>query len=87
MDVIDVQIKLSSAKIKKTSLAALERAIKIAGNPNRLATHCGMAPQMIHNWRRGTTKFGVGAKFVLIIEKVTGVQRHDLRMDLYPNDK
>lgn len=84
MDIIDKSHDVDRLEIKKTSLKALERAIRIAGNVNRLGLHTGIAPQVIHKWRTGQTQFGVGPKYVLIIEEVTGVSRHHLRGDIYP---
>jgi len=60
---------------------ALEEAIKAAGSQLRLADEVGIASPSITGWiERGK----VPASRVLSVEKYTGVSRHRLRPDLYP---
>lgn len=68
----------------------LERAIKVAGGLSELARRLKVEPQVIVNWR----KRGIPASRVLEIEKATAdktgrprVLRHDLRPDLYPEER
>ena len=71
-------------------MSALDRAIKVAGGLTRLADRIKVKPQVVANWR----KRGVPANRVLAIEAATTdrngrprVLRHDLRPDLYPEDR
>jgi DNA-binding transcriptional regulator YdaS (Cro superfamily) len=47
-----------------------------------LAARIGVDRSLVRRWRLGLKP--VGAKRVLVVEKVTGVDRHELRPDLYP---
>ena len=69
---------------------ALDRAIKCAGGLTDLAKRIGVTPQVVANWRTR----GVPATRVIEIERATHdkhgrprVLRHDLRPDLYPEDR
>lgn len=48
------------------------------GRSGKLAAALGIAPSAVSQWKR------VPAERVLEVEKITGVPRHDLRPDLYP---
>lgn len=58
----------------------LDRAIAKAGSGVALATVIGVTPMAVSHWRVR----GVPAHQVLAIESATGVSRHDLRPDIYP---
>lgn len=58
----------------------LERAIAAAGSAVALAKLAGVTPMAVSYWKVR----GVPARHVVLIESVTGVNRHDLRPDLYP---
>jgi DNA-binding transcriptional regulator YdaS (Cro superfamily) len=62
---------------------ALRRAIEIKGSQAALAESIGVSQQTISNWLT-KSKVGVAAENVLAIERETGVQRHELRPDIYP---
>lgn len=62
----------------------LEKAIFIAGGQRNLARQCETSQARIWNWLNRDKK--VPAEFVLKIESVTGVSRHELRPDLYPQE-
>ena len=58
--------------------AALKRAIEIAGGQAELARLIGITAQAISQWDE------VPPLRVLVVERVSGVSRHELRPDLYP---
>lgn len=55
-------------------------AAQAVGNQSRLALLLNLTPQAIAKWKRTR----IPAEWVLKIEKLTKVSRHDLRPDLYP---
>jgi len=62
---------------------ALDRAIKAAGGPAELARfiteqHESISAQAICGWKR------CPPARVLVVEKASGVPRHELRPDIYP---
>jgi len=63
---------------------ALQRACDIIGSQTALARVLGVRQGHIHYWlhRRGR----VPAEYVLTIERETGVSRHELRPDVYPQE-
>lgn len=75
----------SREEVRERSLAALEQAINIIGNANRLGKALGISSVIIGQWKM-SGKYGVNAKYVLSIETLTNreVKRYDLRCDLYP---
>lgn len=65
------------------SVEALRTAISNAGSQTKLAERIGKTQGHISQWlRRGT----VPAEMVLTIERASGVSRHELRPDLYPEE-
>lgn len=63
------------------SIDAMTSAAKAAGSQTALAKALGCTPQNVQ-WMCATGS--VPAKHVLKIESVTGISRHQLRPDLYP---
>lgn len=62
---------------------ALRKAVEVAGGQTALALRIGKTQGHVSQWlHRGY----VPPEMVLPIERETGVSRHDLRPDLYPND-
>ena len=64
------------------SIDAMTSAAKAAGSQTALAKALGCTPQNVQ-WMCSTGS--VPAKHVLKIEAVTGISRHQLRPDLYPD--
>lgn len=60
----------------------LEKAIKEAGGQVALANQLGVTQSLVSFWLT-SAKRGVAAEYVIAIEKVTGVSRHDLRPDVF----
>lgn len=63
-------------------LSPLQRAIDTAGSQKALGGLIGASQQAISTW--GSAIKGVPAEYVILIEKHTGVSRHELRPDIYP---
>ena len=49
----------------------------------KVATDIGIRYQSIQDWRRTGR---IPAERVIAVEQVTGISRHDLRPDIYPNE-
>jgi DNA-binding transcriptional regulator YdaS (Cro superfamily) len=62
---------------------ALKRACDLAGGQKPLADKIGTTQSQVWYWLERSKK-GVPGEFVLVIERATGVGRHELRPDLYP---
>lgn len=60
---------------------SLKKAIKAAGSQSELARKLELTPQAVQGW----TKKGLPAERVIQVERETGVSRHELRPDIYPN--
>lgn len=60
------------------------RAVRTAGSQARLAVAIGTNQQTIGKWLK---KGRLPAEYVLPVERVTGIARHELRPDLYPPDE
>lgn len=67
--------------IEKIRERALYRAIKTAGSVRALAEALDVKPARVTMWRHRNK---IPAKFVIAVEKATGVSRHLLRPDIYP---
>lgn len=63
---------------------ALRNAIATLGGQVKLADAIQTSQQNVSNWLR-TGK--VAPDKVILIEKVTGVSRHELRPDIYPPEE
>jgi hypothetical protein len=59
---------------------ALRKAIERAGGKPALALALGVTRQTIQKWRK------VPVLRALEVERLTGVSRHDLRPDVYPQE-
>ena len=68
------------AELKAAALAEAKRAVKGSTGLSR-ALGGEITPQAIGQWRH------VPAERVLQVERVTGVPRHRLRPDLYPDPR
>jgi DNA-binding transcriptional regulator YdaS (Cro superfamily) len=69
----------------------LDRAIRAVGSLTAFARRVGVSPQVVANWRK---RGNIPPDRVLAIEAATvdkngrpRVLRHDLRPDLYPEDR
>ncbi|UMY63911.1 transcriptional regulator [Pseudomonas sp. LS.1a] len=58
------------------------RAAKAAGGQSKLARLLNIKPQAVQHW---CTTGKIPAERVLSVEEATGIPRHELRPDLYPN--
>src|SRR3954471_303752 len=61
-------------------LAALQRAVEIAGSQSALARAIGVKQAHVWNWLQSGR---VPAEHVLAVEGATAVSRHDLRPDVF----
>jgi DNA-binding transcriptional regulator YdaS (Cro superfamily) len=66
-----------------TTRESLERACKLSGGQKALAEAIGTGQSQVWYWLMRSKK-GVPAEFVLKIEQVTGVPRHEIRPDIFP---
>ena len=64
--------------IMESRRKALSRAIAAAGGVSKLAEALGVSPQAVSQWEE------VPPLRVLTVERASGVPRHELRPDLYP---
>ena len=62
---------------------ALKRACDIVGSQKALADKLGTTQSQVWYWLKRSKK-GTPGEFVIPIEHATGVPRHELRPDLYP---
>jgi DNA-binding transcriptional regulator YdaS (Cro superfamily) len=63
--------------------SALREACDLAGGQKSLAARIGTTQSMVWYWLV-RSKRGVPGEFVLAVEAVTGVSRHALRPDIFP---
>jgi DNA-binding transcriptional regulator YdaS (Cro superfamily) len=63
---------------------AIHKAVGIAGGQTNLARAVGVSQPRVWNW---LNKNMISPEFVIPVEKLTGVSRHDLRPDIYPKDE
>jgi len=61
-------------------VVALKKFARQRGAVGRLAKALGISQPAIYQWRR------VPAERVLMVERITGIPRHQLRPDIYPKD-
>ena len=62
---------------------ALRRAIALAGSQTALAAKIGKTQGHVSKWLERNV---LPADMVIAIEQATGVSRHDLRPDIYPDE-
>lgn len=67
-----------------TELEALQQAIDNAGSQTALAEKIGVKQQTVSHWVRKFKK--ASPVYALKIEKATGVPRHELAPDMYPEE-
>lgn len=61
---------------------ALKKARTIAGGASAIARELNLTPQAVLQWRV------VPAERVLVVERITGISRHELRPDVFgPNSE
>lgn len=65
-------------------MEALKRAVEIAGGQTALAKKLGITQARVWNWLNRDKV--LPGEFAIPIERVTGVTKHELRPDLYPED-
>ena len=65
--------------------AALREAVRRAGSQAAVARACGVSTTAV--WKWVTMSRQVPAEFVLRVEDLTGVSRHELRPDIYPIER
>lgn len=65
--------------MRKPKQTPFDEAATVAGSQADLARACGVTPQAASKWR-----ISIPAERVLQIEKLTGISRHKLRPDIYP---
>lgn len=75
-------IPVSSSSMS-THRLALARAVSTVGGQIKLARAIGTTQSNVWDWLNRTRR-GTPAEWVLKVEAVSGVSRHDLRPDLYP---
>lgn len=61
---------------------ALKLAVKEAGSQLAFANICGVKQPSVWAWLKNGKS--LPAEHVLTVERATGVSRHDLRPDIYP---
>jgi len=68
------------------SISGLQLALEAAGgSQSQLARICGVSQPTVWGWIHKGRQI-IPAEYVLLIERETGVSRHDLRPDLYPRE-
>jgi DNA-binding transcriptional regulator YdaS (Cro superfamily) len=65
---------------------SLRKACELAGGQKPLADKIGTSQAQIWFWLN-QSKRGVPAEFVIPIETATGVSRHELRPDIFPESR
>ena len=72
---------MESEKQAARRLAALKRAIDLAGGPTLVAGKLNVHQTTVSHWINRSEKAPVD--WVLALEELTGVSRHELRDDIY----
>ena len=77
-DELDAEAAEKDAQLRREN--PTEYARQVVGGPSALARAIGgISPQAVGQWQR------VPAERVIEVERVTGVSRHELRPDIYPD--
>ena len=63
------------------SESVVARAVRVAGSQSALGRLLGKRQSTIQGWLKTGR---VSPEYVLQVERVTGISRHELRPDLYP---
>jgi len=62
----------------------IRKTIQLAGGARRVAATLGLkSAQVVHNW---AARGSIPPRYILDVERLSGVSRHDLRPDLYPRE-
>lgn len=61
----------------------IQKAIDAVGDSAELATRLGISAGHVRMWK---SRCSVPPKYVIRIEQITGVSRHELRPDIYPEE-
>ena len=69
---------------KRNVERATKRAVKKAGGQSALSRALGVSQPRVNYWVRW--KKAIPGEFVLATEAATGVSRHELRPDIYPQE-
>jgi DNA-binding transcriptional regulator YdaS (Cro superfamily) len=67
-------------------LEALVTACDIYGSENAMAVDLGVSQPTVWRWINQSKSRRLPAEYVLRVEAATGVSRHLLRPDIYPED-
>jgi len=70
--------------ITRTPFEALQAALAAAGSQSELARICSVSQPAVWKWLQSSKR--LPAEYVLRVEAATGVSRHVLRPDIYPED-
>lgn len=62
----------------------LASAVRVAGSQSAFGRMIGKRQSVVFGWLRANRP--LPAEYVLKVEEVTGISRHDLRPDLYPRE-
>jgi DNA-binding transcriptional regulator YdaS (Cro superfamily) len=62
---------------------ALKQAVTIAGSSKLLGEGIGVTAERVRMWLH---RDNLPAEYVIAIERITGVSRHELRPDIYPKE-
>lgn len=64
-------------------MSKIDLAIEAVGSLTELAERLSVSPQVVANWRRR----GIPPRWVLKVEKASGIPRHKLDDKLYPRER
>jgi len=70
--------------LEHDSDSPLALAIRKAGSQSAFGRLIGKRQSVVHDWLRDARP--LPAEYVLEVERLLGVSRHDLRPDIYPRD-
>lgn len=68
--------------IETQSEAALAKAVRVTGSQSAFGRLIGRRQSTVHMWLSNNTP--LPAELVLLVERETGISKHDLRPDIYP---